>query len=98
MKTKKILAIHSKRRAIQRYGVKINQAARRELIIQIQTNVAKFVRGHTNRVKEFVVNHEGKELRCLYDNKRNTILTFLPPLDSTEAKVYEAKQLQDEVQ
>jgi len=86
MKTKQILAIHSKRRAIQRYGIKINQAARRELIIQIQTNVARFVRGHSNRVKEFIVKHEGQELRCLYDNKRSAIITFLPLVDSEKYK------------
>lgn len=89
-KTKKILAIHSKRRAAQRYGVEINKAARKNLIQQIQTNDATFVRRHSRRVKEFLVQLEGKMLRCLYDSQRSTIITFLPPEGSAEAKEYEA--------
>lgn len=89
-KTKKILAIHSKRRAIQRYGVNINKTARRFLIQQIQGNRAQFIKAHSRRVKEFVVTLEDKPLRILYDSTRSAIITFLPPEGSEEAKNYES--------
>lgn len=89
MKTKKILARHSKTRAKQRYGVDLNRADRKNLVQQIQSNKARFIQAHSRRVKEFVVKLEdGTQLRCLYDNTRNTIITFLPPEDSDEAKKY----------
>lgn len=82
MRKSKRTRIHAKQRAIQRYGVTINERKRREIINLIRSgNVGKFVKRHSVRVSEWEIPLNGEIFRVLYDKKRKDIATFLPPKD-----------------
>ncbi len=85
--------IHTKRRAKERYGIDLNKDDRREIVKRIQANFnpnresttsACFLTAHSNRVTEWEVPYEGVELRVLYDKKRKSLITCLPPLDKKD--------------
>lgn len=69
---------HTRRRAQERYGVKLNKAAMAALIARIQSNRAKFVERQSNRITVWEVEHQSKRMRVVYDTKRGTIVTCLP--------------------
>ena len=69
---------HAKRRALERYGLKLTTPALKKIVAQIRNGQAAFVESQSNRVKKFLVIVEGKEILVVYDNKRHTVVTFLP--------------------
>jgi hypothetical protein len=94
--------IHARRRAKERYDVNLNKDARRQIVHQIQcglenlsqtttqdslrTSSATFLAKQSNRVTEWEVPYEGQDLHVLYDKKRKTLITCLPPLEKDEDK------------
>jgi hypothetical protein len=45
---------------------------------------ATFLAKQSNRVTEWEVPYEGQDLRVLYDKKRKTLITCLPPLEKDD--------------
>ena len=73
--------IHAKRRALERCGSVIGERRLMEIVKEIQQGKAKFIRRSSNRVSIWeVAVQPGSERRyhAVYDNKRKTIVTFLP--------------------
>jgi hypothetical protein len=50
----------------------------------VMPTAATFLAKQSNRVTEWEVPYEGQELRVLYDGKRKTLITCLPPLEKDE--------------
>ncbi len=69
---------HCKRRALERYGVMLSRRQIADLVSQIQTGKAKFIERQSHRVSKFLVHLGERDISCIYDNKRKTLVTFLP--------------------
>lgn len=78
MEKKHAQRAHTKRRLQTRFGTSVNHAGYRQLVFDIQEGRAKFLGRQTDRVSLFLITHEGKEMKALYDKKRGTIVTVLP--------------------
>lgn len=78
MSKRSSLAIHSRRRASERYGLNLSKLDLLKIVDLILGKSATFVRKHTNRVSEWEVVYFGKKLRLLYDYRRRMVVTFLP--------------------
>lgn len=89
--------IHTKRRAKERYGLNLNKDDRRAITQRIKDSLKKpevitpaasanFLVKHSNRVSEWEVPYAEKNLRVLYDSKRSSIITCLPPLEEKETE------------
>lgn len=79
MKSKKMCEkIHAKRRAKERYDLSLNRHDLRKLIKLVQACKGIFIRKRSNRVSNWLINYQGKDLLVSYDKIRKTIITFLP--------------------
>lgn len=83
MLTKKAaLNKHAKKRAVERFGVKLNRDDIFNLVSKIRANTKEvtFVKTLTNRVTAWKVDLPGnnEQAIALYDKNRKAIITFLP--------------------
>jgi len=70
---------HAKRRAYQRFGIRLTHAEYIDMIRQIKKGSAKFVRRQSNRVSVFEVwLPDLTTAHAVYDKQRHTIVTLLP--------------------
>lgn len=69
---------HAKRRAEQRYGIRMNRDVLRQLIAQIQAGKARVLERQSLRVSVLELCIDGNPVPLVYDYKRKTIVTFLP--------------------
>lgn len=70
--------LHAKRRALQRYGLVLNNKEQDEIIGLIQQGRAKFINRDSLRVTIFAVQYQGKLLKVVYDGERKTLASVLP--------------------
>ena len=70
--------IHAKKRASERYGLKINREIIKQCIQMIQNGEAKFLCKSSNTRTLFELTLEGKRVKVVYDKVRKNIATFLP--------------------
>jgi hypothetical protein len=88
--TKKIsLQAHARRRAKERYGLALTKKLRREIVERIRNGSARFLGRQSLRVTGWEVGVEGKALTVLYDCRRKTLITVLPPGAVWEGSSYE---------
>ena len=71
--------VHAKRRANQRYGLELTTAEVESIVRKIQTSAAKPIRKISNQITEFEVTLKEEICRVVYDRRRHSIMTFLPP-------------------
>lgn len=76
--------IHAKRRALQRFGVVLDDAKQEQIIKRIQKGDAIFLRRDSIRVAVFAIRFEGTLLKVVYDAQRKTLASVLP---MTEAEL-----------
>ena len=69
---------HAKRRALERYGLDINRRRMKEIVVLLQAGLAEFLERQSCRISLWKMNIDGVDVRVVYDNKRKTIVSFLP--------------------
>lgn len=77
---------HAFRRGAQRYGVFLSEESFAELVDQIQTGRGEFVERQSKRVSKWQVQYDGTPMTVIYDKKRKTIVTVLPPKEGAHAQ------------
>ena len=82
---KAALRAHARRRALERYGIELTREKQNAIVRAIQKGQGLFLRRQSLRVTEWNVAFEGKELRVIYDGKRKTLITCLPPREEKGA-------------
>ncbi len=70
--------IHARRRIMARHGIWMSKADHRQIVIDIQTRVARFLGRQTNRLTYWEVECKGQKIRVIYDSKRQCLVTCLP--------------------
>ena len=70
---------HAKRRARERYGLELNRFDRKEIVGIIQVGMSELECRTSNAYKVHLVKYKDRLLRVVYDSRRKTICTFLPP-------------------
>jgi len=78
-KTSEILNAHAKKRAEERYGVKLNHEDRRQIVNMIQNKEAEYIGKQSNNRTFWRVNYQDKSLNVVYDKARSAMCTVLPP-------------------
>lgn len=68
---------HLRKRMQQRLGVRLNKHGHQEMVSQIQSGIAKFLRRQSNRITLWALDIKGKQVKVVYDNKRHQIVTVL---------------------
>jgi hypothetical protein len=58
----------------------------RSTMSTVTPSSATFLAKQSNRVTEWEVPYEGQDLHVLYDGKRKTLITCLPPLEKDDDK------------
>ncbi|RJO61085.1 MAG: hypothetical protein C4542_07305 [Dehalococcoidia bacterium] len=73
--------LHARKRVAQRYGKALSSDAIKRIARLIKTNndSCAFIERQSLRVTVWDVPYEGQTYRVVYDNKRHSIVTFLPP-------------------
>jgi hypothetical protein len=71
--------IHTKRRALERFGVELNKKDIRQIVsdIQKQKDTVSFVKTISNRVSVWEVSILENKALALYDKKRKNLVTLL---------------------
>jgi hypothetical protein len=77
-KTAKILRTHTKRRALERFGITLNKHDINGLVKLIQAGQAEFYDRQSNNVTRWIVTIHGKKVGIVYDKLRKCIRTVLP--------------------
>lgn len=68
---------HAKRRAYQRYRIKLSPKGYRKLCNQIKNSDSVFIKRKSNTRTVHDVFHKGIKMRAVYDKSRGCIVTFL---------------------
>lgn len=73
--------IHSKLRALERYGVELSKNDIEAIVKLIQEGspYARFIMKDSRRVAIWAVTYREKEFKVCYDKHQKMISTFLPP-------------------
>jgi hypothetical protein len=69
---------HTIQRAKERYGLRLDDRAIREIIGIIQNGNGHLIEKQSNRVSVYIVYFREKYLRIVYDHNRSNLVTFLP--------------------
>ena len=70
--------VHAQRRALERYGLNVNEKTNRQFVNMIQAGKATLLQKQSLRVAKYRIEFEEKTYIVIYDRKRKTIVTFLP--------------------
>ena len=70
--------LHAKRRALQRYGIVLDNAKQDQIVRLIKEGKAKFLRRDSIRVAVFAIEFENTLLKVVYDAQRKTLASILP--------------------
>lgn len=71
---------HAKLRALQRYGIWLNDDDMKKIVGQVQTKTnARHIETLSNRRRLWEVDYKGKTLLVVYNVSRKVVLTVLPP-------------------
>lgn len=68
---------HAKKRLKERFDLKYSNKVRQTLIKQIQNNNSVFLGRQSDRISIHLVKYGNQWLKCIYDRKRQEIVTFL---------------------
>ena len=77
MSKKAAEARHAKKRALQRYGVKINRQDFFNIKKMVGLSRTKPLERRSNRVCVHEIEYAGKTMRIVYDSLRGQVVTFL---------------------
>lgn len=69
---------HARRRAMERFGIDLDQNARCSILSQIQNGRSILVRRQSNRVVVHEVTVDSTTMHVVYDKIRKEIVTVLP--------------------
>jgi hypothetical protein len=71
---------HSKKRAIERFHVKLNRNGLYNIVTDIRNGHSQFKKKVTNRVTAWIVRIPGanEDAIALYDKHRKAVITFMP--------------------
>jgi hypothetical protein len=72
---KKAQQIHFSRRAIQRHGITAGENTQSEIIKQIQSGKATFIKRQSLRVTIWEVEVRGQKIKAVYDKDRKQVVT-----------------------
>lgn len=78
MTKKESIRVHAKRRFVERAGVELTKALRRNLVASIRSGKAEFVERQSHRVTLFRVPVGAEKRVVVYDKTRGEIVTLLP--------------------
>ena len=70
--------IHFRRRALERYGLRLGDAAQDRIVEDIRAGRAVFVERQSHRVRIYDVQYAGQRMRVVYDRKRRLLVSALP--------------------
>jgi hypothetical protein len=85
MRKAKSQRIHASRRSLERHGVWLTSAVQRDIVRQIQSKTAAvFVERQSLRITVWDVVYNERKFRVVYDSKRHTLVTVLPPPNESE--------------
>jgi hypothetical protein len=70
---------HAKRRAKERIGINLDDEFYDELVLMIQRGKAEFAGRDSKAFSKWRFYFNSKPYIAVYDKKRKTIVTFLPP-------------------
>lgn len=76
-KTKSCI-IHARKRALERYDLKVDRKLLNLFVNQIKSNKAIFFKRRSNRVTNWIIKYKNEDYLVSYDKQRKTIITFLP--------------------
>lgn len=71
--------IHAKRRAEERFGLKLNRDDYRELVLKIRGGKAEFLGRESLRLTHWAVEWSGQSMHAVYDSKRHNVVTVMYP-------------------
>lgn len=72
------LRAHMRRKAAERFHITLTKKDRRDLVQQIQSGKAEFVKRESHRVSHFIVTLGMVRAICVYDRLRKEPITLLP--------------------
>jgi len=78
MTVRQCQTIHAKRRAIERYGLKLNKRNIMDIVKKIINNQAIFVEKQSCSRSIFMVEFSGHQLKVVYDKTRKSLRSILP--------------------
>lgn len=70
--------IHAKKRALERYNLKLNKKDIMSIVKSIIQGKATFLQKQSCSRSVFITNHNGIDLRVVYDKNRKSLRTILP--------------------
>lgn len=80
-RTKKLenLEYHSEKRAMERFGIKLDREARFAIHGMIHEGQTRLIQKRSLRRSIHELTYEGKLIHVVYDHKRHSLVTFLMP-------------------
>lgn len=78
MTKKQAQQIHAKRRALERYELKLNRFDMKEIRRIIHAGKAFKINDETNRIRSYYLEYKEKWIKIIFDRSRQTVVTFLP--------------------
>jgi hypothetical protein len=73
---------HTKQRLAERYGLDASSAEIFQMAKRIAHGHARFIERQSRDIGRWHLDHRGQVLRLVFDSRRRSILTALPPQDS----------------
>jgi hypothetical protein len=73
---------HTKQRLAERYGLDLRGAQIFQMAKRIAHGHATLITRQSKHVALWLLSHEGQAIRFVFDRRRRSILTALPPEDS----------------
>ena len=75
---------HTQQRLAERYGLDVSAAQIFQMAKRIAHGHATLIARQSKDVGHWLLAHEGRAIRFVFDRRRRSILTALPPEDSAE--------------
>ena len=75
---------HTQQRLAERYGLDVSGAQIFQMAKRIAHGHATLIARQSKDVGHWLLAHEGRAIRLVFDRRRRSILTALPPEDSAE--------------
>lgn len=75
---------HTKQRLAERYGIQASAAEIFQMAKRIAHGHAVFVERQSRDIAQWRLDHQGQVIRFVFDSRRRSILTALPPQDSAD--------------
>jgi hypothetical protein len=69
--------LHCKRRALERFGLRLNRKDLINMVTLIKRGEGKFLKRRSNRVTLWKINYKDNDMIAVYDKLRNNIITVM---------------------